>query len=705
MKKRIMSLILIICMLIFEGGFYITASANSIDWASVYTEYLLTTNFVENNKDTLSNKNVPTVALLDLDFDDIPELIYYDGGMKWGGGGINKNSDVYGIDNNSVSIKEQISLQNVEYCALCINNETNKKEYLKVSGASQIVEISPLSGDGEMIAISNRAGVAGITQYRWFNNDNIEIYSSEVFNWPEDIEKIANYTLIGLASSKEYDWKNSYSYGKKKEIIDEMISAYKSQNPTNESDVSDSNIKIILNGSELTFDQPPINEDGRLLVPIRQIAETMGDTVKWNGDIQTAFVQHRDRAIIIPLNIDYLYITYSDKPVEWNKYTLDVPSQEKNGRALTPIRAFCESLGATVDYRDDERTAYIYYDYDANYLPFNSNCISGINMSYAIMRGNNVSFQPYTDEIYNFLEGRSGFLDNLAMSWGSGIFDGFVQLFKGESAMKSAVKASLASLITEMTNGNVYDDDTAEKAIMSTDAIENCSDLIEMINNKDFQKLSDDAKKAKLTEWSETNPELEQFSNIGDIIKWTSFSLEEIQYIFTDYSKNMAYIELLEDELTRYGIEDELIFECISDMKEEYTTGWIGALQNLQDTIVDEGLGKIADTATYGIFSMVNFAKDLTNQLTGLSETADGLYAFYGLCRYSGAIDLAYARALNSVYSDNYNADSVINLFNIQKAVKIEAYKSMNQIANAVDEVSWDDRINSIKSMTYVLWK
>ena len=217
-------------------------------------------------------------------------------------------------------------------------------------------------------------------------------------------------------------------------------------------------IEVVLNGNKLSLDQEPINDHGRILLPIREIAETMGDEVKWNQPLQTAFIRHNDRALIVPLNTDHLYIASSDKPIEWKKYNLDVPSQVRNGRTLTPVRAFCESLGATVNWDDSTQTVYIEYNGNYDYDSLSDETINGINMAYSIMREhNNISFAKYSEEIYAYLENSNSVLDNVAMSWGSGLFDGIVQLLSGEDATKTAVKAGLAQVISLFDGINRYE--------------------------------------------------------------------------------------------------------------------------------------------------------------------------------------------------------------------------------------------------------
>ncbi|MBQ7794743.1 MAG: hypothetical protein IJ366_09550 [Clostridia bacterium] len=44
-----------------------------------------------------------------------------------------------------------------------------------------------------------------------------------------------------------------------------------------------SEITVLLNGSVLEFDQKPIIQDGRTLVPMRAIFEAMKCDVKWGG--------------------------------------------------------------------------------------------------------------------------------------------------------------------------------------------------------------------------------------------------------------------------------------------------------------------------------------------------------------------------------------------------------------------------------------
>ncbi|MEE1050022.1 MAG: copper amine oxidase N-terminal domain-containing protein, partial [Clostridia bacterium] len=47
-------------------------------------------------------------------------------------------------------------------------------------------------------------------------------------------------------------------------------------------------IKVLLDGQELMFDVPPQLINDRTMVPMRKIFETLGATVSWNSDTETA---------------------------------------------------------------------------------------------------------------------------------------------------------------------------------------------------------------------------------------------------------------------------------------------------------------------------------------------------------------------------------------------------------------------------------
>ena len=112
-------------------------------------------------------------------------------------------------------------------------------------------------------------------------------------------------------------------------------------------------IKVIVNGTTLAFDQPPIVVDGRTLVPLRAIFEALGATVEWDAPVQAVYAERNGTFVTMQIGHDILYKN-SDEEIK-----LDVPPQIVNGRTLVPARAVAESFGADVKWDANTRTVTI----------------------------------------------------------------------------------------------------------------------------------------------------------------------------------------------------------------------------------------------------------------------------------------------------------------------------------------------------------
>ncbi|MBE7053555.1 MAG: copper amine oxidase N-terminal domain-containing protein [Ruminococcaceae bacterium] len=115
---------------------------------------------------------------------------------------------------------------------------------------------------------------------------------------------------------------------------------------------ADDAIKVIIDGKELTMDQPPVLKDGRTLVPLRAIFEALGATVGWDDATKTATGTKDGKEIKIA--IDNTVAKVDGKEVK-----LDVPAQIINSRTLVPVRFISESLGASVAWNGETKTVTI----------------------------------------------------------------------------------------------------------------------------------------------------------------------------------------------------------------------------------------------------------------------------------------------------------------------------------------------------------
>ena len=114
-------------------------------------------------------------------------------------------------------------------------------------------------------------------------------------------------------------------------------------------------IKILVNGTRIYPDTAPGAIEGRILVPIRAVAEEMGYKVDWNAEKQLVTLlpgNSGENTVVFELSQkDYL--------VNGETYQLDVPAVAINGRTYIPLRAAAESMGALVSWDGSENTAII----------------------------------------------------------------------------------------------------------------------------------------------------------------------------------------------------------------------------------------------------------------------------------------------------------------------------------------------------------
>ena len=109
----------------------------------------------------------------------------------------------------------------------------------------------------------------------------------------------------------------------------------------------------------------PVIENGRTLLPLRFVAESLGCDVEYNDATGEIKVRNEYTEIYLKLG-DAAYTVNGEEKV------FDVPAVECNGRTLLPLRALAESLGKDV-YWDDRGyiivgTKSIYIDDDITYF-------------------------------------------------------------------------------------------------------------------------------------------------------------------------------------------------------------------------------------------------------------------------------------------------------------------------------------------------
>lgn len=110
--------------------------------------------------------------------------------------------------------------------------------------------------------------------------------------------------------------------------------------------------KVVLDGRDLLFEVPPVNENGTVLVPLRGIFEALGARVDWDGATRTVISTRGNTTV-------KLTIGYRTAFVNGDQVDLRVPSMVVRGSTLVPLRFVSEALGAHVTWDSITQTVII----------------------------------------------------------------------------------------------------------------------------------------------------------------------------------------------------------------------------------------------------------------------------------------------------------------------------------------------------------
>ena len=112
-------------------------------------------------------------------------------------------------------------------------------------------------------------------------------------------------------------------------------------------------INVTVDGQQVDFaGQGPAIVDGRTLVPVRGVFETLGFNVDWDGDARAAILTRRGMEVVIPIDDNIFTINGMN-------YFSDVPAQIMGGSTMLPIRALLEGVGYEVGWDNAARTVVI----------------------------------------------------------------------------------------------------------------------------------------------------------------------------------------------------------------------------------------------------------------------------------------------------------------------------------------------------------
>lgn len=233
------------------------------------------------------------------------------------------------FENNITTAQYKTGNVNFENVYSFLNKADN---VLSIQGGTPENLISGIKGN--IYIDSNINGLLTKTE----NYENVDVKFSRTTKTKEEIletlnEQRVKYNADTKALIEETEKKMEISAASQGNTADDVI--------------------VKIDNSPITFsDQSPLIIDGRTLVPMRTIFETMGAEVLWDGDTRT--VTATKDSTVISLTVDNSVAHKNDEQI-----TLDVTPQIINSRTMVPLRFVGEALDADVKWEKDTRTVLI----------------------------------------------------------------------------------------------------------------------------------------------------------------------------------------------------------------------------------------------------------------------------------------------------------------------------------------------------------
>ena len=233
-------------------------------------------------------------------------------------------------------------------------------------------------------------------------------------------------------------------------------------------------VKVILNGTELTFDVPPQIINDRTMVPMRKIFEALDAKVAWDDNTKTVTATKDDITIVMQIDNEVIFV--GEKEIR-----LDVPPQIVDSRTLVPIRAVAEGLNADVKWYDETRTVLITKEERPVRIPDASEPeqkaiapVDGFNTT----TSNKFPIKIQTPKDWVYIEPTAELTDEIAAVLKRANFDsGVIEYYKDTNIIVFIDKANATD--TFSPNFNVTQTSTSDKQSDLPDAIAAAKTMIE----------------------------------------------------------------------------------------------------------------------------------------------------------------------------------------------------------------------------------
>ena len=149
-------------------------------------------------------------------------------------------------------------------------------------------------------------------------------------------------------------------------------------------------INISVDDKIIDFEQPPVIEEGRTLIPLRGVFDALGCNVEWDSATKKVSIKKFNDTISVKIGESNIYKNGVISAVT------DVPAKIINGRTMVPVRGIFELFDNYVSWNEDTRTVEI-YSCDGDNVSFTLSDLASANKASKILE--NALFVEKTESI------------------------------------------------------------------------------------------------------------------------------------------------------------------------------------------------------------------------------------------------------------------------------------------------------------------
>ena len=210
------------------------------------------------------------------------------------------------------------------------------------SGESYPGSITATSGNTFTVTLPAAAGGSGSTSYLMVKNASGQV----VRQIKLEPGSTSTYSLanLGLPTGGYYSYlKTVNQSGGLSASIPQFMTVNHEPN----------NIQVYIGGEKQSYEQPPVNSNGNVLVPLRAIFESLGATVEWDSSTQTVTATKEGRTVVLTIGSKTAYINGA-------AVTLSAEPQLVNGYTMVPVRFVSEAFGGEVEWNGEASSVVVF---------------------------------------------------------------------------------------------------------------------------------------------------------------------------------------------------------------------------------------------------------------------------------------------------------------------------------------------------------